>query len=216
MTLYLIISLSWNHFFFQSHFIGATANAISAIASHYPWFYTFRVLSHNPFLQKIISSNHLRNAFIGFASSVVSDTFANSIRVVKTAKQAIASKQAVSYGEVIAMILAVDGFKVSLFLYYFHFISLIMNQAAANIIKTLLYFIKPLKGLFGRGLRTRILGNALQSVLFTVIWRGLAERKNQNQPQGESRRSLKDESLDEKFMEEIPDKDDVPLQEERF
>jgi hypothetical protein len=33
-----------------------------------------------------------------------------------------------------------------------------------------------LQGLFGRGLRTRILGNAVQSVLFTIIWRGLAER----------------------------------------
>eukprot|EP00429_Kryptoperidinium_foliaceum_P000572 CAMPEP_0176011908 /NCGR_PEP_ID=MMETSP0120_2-20121206/5523_1 /TAXON_ID=160619 /ORGANISM="Kryptoperidinium foliaceum, Strain CCMP 1326" /LENGTH=160 /DNA_ID=CAMNT_0017344779 /DNA_START=952 /DNA_END=1434 /DNA_ORIENTATION=+ len=32
------------------------------------------------------------------------------------------------------------------------------------------------KGLFGRGLRTRILANALQSVVFTVIWRGLADR----------------------------------------
>jgi len=32
------------------------------------------------------------------------------------------------------------------------------------------------KGLFGRGLKTRILGNAIQSVVFTVIWRGLAER----------------------------------------
>jgi Mitochondrial carrier protein len=31
------------------------------------------------------------------------------------------------------------------------------------------------KGLFGRGLRTRIFANALQSILFTVIWRGLAE-----------------------------------------
>ncbi|KAG7360314.1 mitochondrial carrier protein [Nitzschia inconspicua] len=30
-------------------------------------------------------------------------------------------------------------------------------------------------GLFGRGLRTRIFANALQSILFTVIWRGLAE-----------------------------------------
>jgi len=36
------------------------------------------------------------------------------------------------------------------------------------------------KGLFGRGLRTRILGNALQSVLFTVVWRGLAERWSSN------------------------------------
>jgi hypothetical protein len=33
-----------------------------------------------------------------------------------------------------------------------------------------------LQGLFGRGLQTRILGNAVQSVLFTIIWRGLAER----------------------------------------
>jgi hypothetical protein len=32
------------------------------------------------------------------------------------------------------------------------------------------------KGLFGRGLRTRILANALQSALFTIIWRGLADR----------------------------------------
>eukprot|EP00934_Nitzschia_sp_Nitz4_P008230 Nitzschia sp. Nitz4//scaffold2_size372955//190633//194319//NITZ4_000429-RA/size372955-augustus-gene-0.421-mRNA-1//-1//CDS//3329546796//8220//frame0 len=32
------------------------------------------------------------------------------------------------------------------------------------------------KGLFGRGLQTRILVNALQSLVFTVIWRGLADR----------------------------------------
>lgn len=36
-----------------------------------------------------------------------------------------------------------------------------------------------LRGLFGRGLRTRIMGNALQSILFTVIWRGLAQRWQQ-------------------------------------
>lgn len=100
---------SINHLHFTS---GAAANAVSAIASHYPWFYTFRILSNNQFLQSLISRNHLRNAIIGFMSSVVSDTFANSIRVVKTTKQAIASKQSASYGDVIAMILAVDGFKV--------------------------------------------------------------------------------------------------------
>lgn len=33
------------------------------------------------------------------------------------------------------------------------------------------------KGLFGRGLQARIFGNALQSIVFTVIWRGLAERR---------------------------------------
>jgi Mitochondrial carrier protein len=34
------------------------------------------------------------------------------------------------------------------------------------------------KGLFCRGLRTRIIGNALQSILFTVLWRWLAEHWN--------------------------------------
>ena len=52
---------------------------------------------------------------IGFVSSVVSDTFANSIRVVKTAKQAMGSTRTVGYGEVVAMIVAVDGLKVSLY-----------------------------------------------------------------------------------------------------
>lgn len=32
------------------------------------------------------------------------------------------------------------------------------------------------RGLLGRGLLTRILANALQSILFTIVWRGLAER----------------------------------------
>jgi len=36
------------------------------------------------------------------------------------------------------------------------------------------------KGLFGRGLRTRVLANSVQSILFTVIWRGLAERWGNN------------------------------------
>lgn len=32
------------------------------------------------------------------------------------------------------------------------------------------------RGLFGRGLQTRIFANALQSLLFTVVWRGLSEK----------------------------------------
>mmetsp|Transcript_5752 Transcript_5752/g.7351 ORF Transcript_5752/g.7351 Transcript_5752/m.7351 type:complete len:485 (-) Transcript_5752:80-1534(-) len=160
---------------------GAVANAVSAIASHYPWFYTFRVLSHNTVLQKIVRSNHLRNALIGFVSSVVSDTFANSIRVVKTAKQAMGSTRTVGYGEVVAMIVAVDG----------------------------------LKGLFGRGLRTRILGNALQSVIFTVIWRGLAERNKTTS--NDDRQSSRPTAIPDnsEVVEEI-EESNVPLEEERF
>eukprot|EP00557_Chaetoceros_sp_GSL56_P012304 CAMPEP_0176478292 /NCGR_PEP_ID=MMETSP0200_2-20121128/1108_1 /TAXON_ID=947934 /ORGANISM="Chaetoceros sp., Strain GSL56" /LENGTH=478 /DNA_ID=CAMNT_0017874219 /DNA_START=97 /DNA_END=1533 /DNA_ORIENTATION=+ len=142
---------------------GAIANAASAVVGHYPWFYTYRVLSKSQLLHKLISSNHLRNASIGFTASVVSDTVANAIRVVKTTKQAIASKHAVSYGEVISMILAADGWK----------------------------------GLFGRGLRTRILGNAVQSVLFTVVWRGLAERKNRQGQNDTSTRQMIKTTQDE-------------------
>lgn len=93
--------------------VGAFANAASAIAAHYPWFYTYKVLSRSKLLQRLVGMNLLRNAITGFVSSVVSDTFANAIRVVKVTKQSIASKHTVSYREVIAMILAADGWKVS-------------------------------------------------------------------------------------------------------
>ena len=36
------------------------------------------------------------------------------------------------------------------------------------------------KGLFGRGLKTRIIANALQSTIFTIIWRGLTDKWNNN------------------------------------
>lgn len=83
-----------------------------------------------------------RNAGIGLFASIISDTIVNSIRVIKTTKQSIATKHDLTYTETIKMILAADGWK----------------------------------GLFGRGLRARILANALQSIVFTVIWRGLADR----------------------------------------
>jgi len=123
---------------------GSIANAVSAIASHYPWFYTYNFLSGSSFFQNAFQSNFLRNAVIGFLSSVVSDSVSNTARVIKTTKQSFASKHSVSYSEVVALILAADGWM----------------------------------GLLGRGLRTRILGNAVQSVLFTVVWRGLAEKWN--------------------------------------
>jgi hypothetical protein len=89
-----------------------------------------------------VPSQLLRNAGTGLLASIVSDTTVNAIRVVKTTKQAMGSKQNASYADTIRMILAADGWK----------------------------------GLFGRGLRTRILANALQSMIFTVIWRALADR----------------------------------------
>lgn len=122
---------------------GALALIASSMMSYYPWFYSYRILSESDLVAKAFAPGLARNAFIGFSASVVSDVVANGIRVVKTTKQSIsASRNAVSYGEAISVILAEDGWR----------------------------------GLFGRGLKTRICGNALQSVLFTIVWRGLAER----------------------------------------
>lgn len=121
---------------------GALAQALSSVVAHYPWFYTYNTLNRAAFAKRLIPRALLRNASIGFFSSVVSDTVSNAIRVVKTTKQAVASKHSVSYADTVSMILAADGWR----------------------------------GLFGRGLRTRMLANGLQSVMFTIIWRGLADR----------------------------------------
>mmetsp|Transcript_25987 Transcript_25987/g.53684 ORF Transcript_25987/g.53684 Transcript_25987/m.53684 type:complete len:477 (-) Transcript_25987:31-1461(-) len=128
---------------------GALANALSSMIGHYPWFYTYNLLHNSEGLTRHVPWENCRNALIGFLSSIVSDTVANFMRVIKTTKQALGSTKGiedgdgrgVTYAEAISVILAVDGWR----------------------------------GLFGRGLKTRIMGNALQSILFTVIWRGLAD-----------------------------------------
>ena len=92
-------------------------------------------------LKGILPSQLLRNAGIGIASSVISDTVANAMRVIKTTKQSLSSKHHATYSDTVRIILAADGWQ----------------------------------GLFGRGLRTRIFANALQSIVFTVVWRGLKD-----------------------------------------
>lgn len=121
---------------------GALANALAAIVAHYPWFYTFNWLNKSKWIYSLLPFAIVRNAAIGLTASVVSDVVVNAIRVVKTTKQSMGSRQSVTYAEVIRVILAADGWK----------------------------------GLFGRGLRTRIFANALQSIVFTIVWRALAER----------------------------------------
>ena len=43
------------------------------------------------------------------------------------------------------------------------------------------------KGLFGRGLKTRIIANGFQSIVFTVIWRGLSQHFRGGNDKGESK-----------------------------
>jgi hypothetical protein len=85
--------------------------------------------SHN-LIQKL-----LRQAFIGFSASVVSDTSSNSLRVLKTYRQTHAGD--IGYLQSAKEIVEKDG----------------------------------VRGLFGRGLGTRIVTNGLQGLLFSILWK---------------------------------------------
>eukprot|EP00121_Abeoforma_whisleri_P005943 Awhi_evm1s5394 len=121
---------------------GALAASSATFVGHLPWFYTHNHLSllipvpdKQYYGQKL-----LRNAFIGFCASLVSDTCSNSIRVVKTTKQT--STVPITYPGAVRSIIKADG----------------------------------LYGLFFRGLRTKILANGMQGMLFSVLWKFLEEK----------------------------------------
>eukprot|EP00927_Polykrikos_kofoidii_P054455 TRINITY_DN48868_c0_g1_i1.p1 TRINITY_DN48868_c0_g1~~TRINITY_DN48868_c0_g1_i1.p1 ORF type:complete len:290 (+),score=21.66 TRINITY_DN48868_c0_g1_i1:165-1034(+) len=123
---------------------GALGSVSAALVGNYPWFVTNNFLrQHLPQLD-IQNGRHVRNAAIGFASSFVSDTCSNSLRVLKTFRQT--SMEPVSYAEAARIIIAQDGYR----------------------------------GLFGRGLKTRIATKGVQGATFTVGWQslqGLLEQK---------------------------------------
>jgi Mitochondrial carrier protein len=118
------------------------SNDRKRLTDNFVQFYTYNFLASRSWINLWIPSTLIRNAGIGLAASVVSDVAVNAVRVIKTTKQSLGSRQAVTYAEAIRIVLAADGWR----------------------------------GLFGRGLSTRIYCNALQSIVFTVIWRALADR----------------------------------------
>lgn len=87
---------------------GAIATCIAAMLGHLPWFTTYSYLNHGLAEATTLSGRLIRNGFIGFTASAVSDTVSNSIRVVKTTKQAAASLSSVTYGQAIQIVLAAD------------------------------------------------------------------------------------------------------------
>ena len=85
----------------------------------------------------------VRSAALGLSASCVSDCVSNSLRVLKT------TKQTAGLGD--------DGAKE---ISYQEALSLILNNDGVM-------------GLFGRGLQTRLLTNAIQGALFSVVWKYL-------------------------------------------
>ena len=94
----------------KSLYDGALANGILTLIGHYPWFVVHNYLDrYLPMYNNSIVLSLMRNAFIGFVSSCVSDTISNSIRVLKTSKQTGEGKK--TYKEIYEDIRKKEGMK---------------------------------------------------------------------------------------------------------
>ncbi|KAH8813905.1 mitochondrial carrier domain-containing protein [Flagelloscypha sp. PMI_526] len=114
---------------------GALATAAATFVGNYPWFATYNGLQDLLPEGSNLLKSLLRQAFIGFVASVVSDTISNSLRVVKTYRQ-------------------VNDTKIG------------YVAAAREVVRT-----DGLIGLLGRGLKTRIIANGCQGLMFSVLWK---------------------------------------------
>lgn len=104
---------------------GSLGAMTATFVGHYPWFATYNFLNSVIPIYDETHKKLMRSAFIGFVSSVVSDTISNSLRVVKTYRQT--SPTTISYKDSVKDIVQKEGYA----------------------------------GLFGRGLKTRIITNGL-------------------------------------------------------
>jgi hypothetical protein len=123
---------------------GAVASAAATAAGHFPWFVTYNYL--NEVLPVVSKQEELllflvRSAVLGLSASCVSDCISNSLRVIKTTKQTAGLG-----GE--------DSKEIS------------YREALSLILET-----DGIVGLFGRGLKTRLLTNAIQGAVFSVLWK---------------------------------------------
>ena len=132
---------------------GAWATAAATFVGHYPvskarfqrtlwthgnllqWFGTYNQLDKSLPEPKTFGQQILRQAFIGFVASVISDTVSNSLRVVKTYRQV--NETRISYFDAARAVIATDG----------------------------------VSGLLGRGLKTRIIANGAQGLMFSILWK---------------------------------------------
>lgn len=88
-------------------FHGAVATWAATLVGHYPWFLTYNLLDARLPRPDGRRQALLRQAAMGFLSSVVSDSCSNSLRIVKTARQTAAAP--IAYAAVVREIVAKDG-----------------------------------------------------------------------------------------------------------
>lgn len=127
---------------------GAVAQAAATAVGHFPWFVTYNALNDQiPTVENDLFLTLVRSAGIGLVSSCVSDCASNSLRVIKTTKQTAQLDSNDDSDD--------DNPKE---LSYGEVVALIIEQDG-------------IAGLFGRGLKTRLLTNAIQGAAFSVLWR---------------------------------------------
>lgn len=88
-------------------FHGAAATSAATFVSHYPWFCVFNTLDQALPYYSDRKMRVVRNAGIGLCASIVSDTVANSFRVVKTCRQ---TRATLSYRGIVQDVIASDGY----------------------------------------------------------------------------------------------------------
>merc|ERR1719410_1989996 len=92
---------------------GSLAAASATFVGHYPWFFTYNLLSEKIPKQDDPVRELGRRALMGFCSSAVSDTCSNSIRVVKVYKQS--SPESLSYPQVVRNVIKESGVRGLMF-----------------------------------------------------------------------------------------------------
>jgi len=134
-------------------YAGAYASGLATMVGHYPWFTTFNFLNKAVQVPAGVFAKLSRSAFIGLCSSLVSDVCTNWIRVVKTLKQTQASADTNSQAKPLL--------------------------TYAQVVRSLLSTGSMQSFLF-RGLKTRVIANGAQSIVFTVCWRYLQDLNKQS------------------------------------
>lgn len=136
---------------------GSLASAAATAAGHFPWYLTYNSLNeYLPMASKEeVLLTLLRSAFLGLSASCVSDCVSNSLRVIKTTKQTagLGRKASGATGREVRSD-ANDAKEIS----YQEALQLIMETDG-------------IQGLFFRGLQTRLLTNAIQGAVFSVLWK---------------------------------------------
>jgi hypothetical protein len=148
---------------------GAIASAAATAAGHFPWFTTYNFL--NDKLPTIAKEDDIllflvRSAVLGISASCVSDIVSNSLRGESIIIAMYVYLKSCAASDIISMTKVIKTTKQTAGLGDDGKKDISYREALALVIEN-----DGVLGLFGRGLQTRLLTNAIQGALFSVLWK---------------------------------------------